>query len=110
MAAGKGELTLAPALFPPGTAAVHSVNSYGLPGHAKTSLVGLVASMGSLVADLVIRSSVGSGISPSAVNRLPVIPSDHGLADRKSTRLNSSHVSISYAVFCLQKKTKRPAM
>src|SRR3989442_6108959 len=26
------------------------------------------------------------------------------LADRKSTRLNSSHVRISYAVFCLQKK------
>src|SRR5699024_12286860 len=29
------------------------------------------------------------------------------LLDRKSTRLNSSHVSISYAVFCLKKK-KRP--
>src|SRR5207249_5973722 len=27
-------------------------------------------------------------------------------ADRKSTRLNSSHVSISYAVFCLKKKTQ----
>src|SRR5699024_11663873 len=27
-----------------------------------------------------------------------------GWADRKSTRLNSSHVSISYAVFCLKKK------
>src|SRR5699024_12775313 len=27
-----------------------------------------------------------------------------GLEDRKSTRLNSSHVSISYAVFCLKKK------
>src|SRR5699024_11515960 len=27
--------------------------------------------------------------------------------DRKSTRLNSSHVSISYAVFCLKKKTYR---
>src|SRR5699024_1579441 len=27
--------------------------------------------------------------------------------DRKSTRLNSSHVSISYAVFCLKKKTRR---
>src|SRR5207249_1857656 len=27
------------------------------------------------------------------------------VADRKSTRLNSSHVSISYAVFCLKKKT-----
>src|SRR5699024_11817957 len=26
--------------------------------------------------------------------------------DRKSTRLNSSHVSISYAVFCLKNKTK----
>src|SRR5207249_1812350 len=29
--------------------------------------------------------------------------------DRKSTRLNSSHVSISYAVFCLKKKTFRNA-
>src|SRR5690606_40846111 len=28
--------------------------------------------------------------------------------DRKSTRLNSSHVKISYAVFCLQKKTAAP--
>src|SRR3989442_11784456 len=28
------------------------------------------------------------------------------LADRKSTRLNSSHVRISYAVFCLKKKKK----
>src|SRR3712207_8354197 len=27
------------------------------------------------------------------------------LADRKSTRLNSSHANISYAVFCLQKKS-----
>src|SRR5690606_39940382 len=29
------------------------------------------------------------------------------LQDRKSTRLNSSHVKISYAVFCLKKKTKK---
>src|SRR5689334_24818771 len=28
-------------------------------------------------------------------------------ADRKSTRLNSSHSSISYAVFCLKKKNRR---
>src|SRR3989442_3896191 len=28
-------------------------------------------------------------------------------ADRKSTRLNSSHVRISYAVFCLKKKKRR---
>src|SRR3712207_8014056 len=29
-----------------------------------------------------------------------------GLEDRKSTRLNSSHANISYAVFCLKKKKK----
>src|SRR4051794_41328415 len=29
------------------------------------------------------------------------------VGDRKSTRLNSSHPSISYAVFCLKKKTRR---
>src|SRR5690242_21280280 len=45
------------------------------------------------------------------VPRLPgvgvgvVVPVDVGEgADRKSTRLNSSHMSISYAVFCLKKK------
>src|SRR3989442_3797054 len=31
----------------------------------------------------------------------------HCEADRKSTRLNSSHVRISYAVFCLKKKKRR---
>src|SRR3712207_7607715 len=30
----------------------------------------------------------------------------HPRRDRKSTRLNSSHANISYAVFCLKKKTK----
>src|SRR5690625_5870996 len=34
----------------------------------------------------------------------PVHPG--ALGDRKSTRLNSSHVAISYAVFCLKKKTE----
>src|SRR5439155_15472639 len=33
-------------------------------------------------------------------------PQDVLLGDRKSTRLNSSHVAISYAVFCLKKKKK----
>src|SRR5207249_8720530 len=32
------------------------------------------------------------------------LPDSHLPKDRKSTRLNSSHVSISYAVFCLKKK------
>src|SRR5437667_1871380 len=30
------------------------------------------------------------------------------ISDRKSTRLNSSHITISYAVFCLKKKKKKP--
>src|SRR2546430_8477267 len=33
---------------------------------------------------------------------------DVNTLDRKSTRLNSSHSQISYAVFCLKKKTPRP--
>src|SRR5690242_20970348 len=40
------------------------------------------------------------GLDPSVVHQ---ISSNQG--DRKSTRLNSSHMSISYAVFCLKKKT-----
>src|SRR5438876_7199118 len=36
--------------------------------------------------------------------RQPVGAESHGEQDRKSTRLNSSHPSISYAVFCLKKK------
>src|SRR5258707_9153674 len=31
---------------------------------------------------------------------------DHGLQEPKSTRLNSSHAHISYAVFCFKKKNK----
>src|SRR5207253_8377611 len=34
-------------------------------------------------------------------------PARGSAADRKSTRLNSSHVAISYAVFCLKKKKKK---
>src|SRR5438876_5994180 len=34
-----------------------------------------------------------------------LISNQAGVADRKSTRLNSSHPSISYAVFCLKKKS-----
>src|SRR5438477_12042469 len=45
----------------------------------------------------------GTGDSPTN----PTWPSPGiGPGDRKSTRLNSSHMSISYAVFCLKKKKK----
>src|SRR5688500_19964954 len=39
---------------------------------------------------------IGNGPVAAGIRRLPV--------DRKSTRLNSSHLVISYAVFCLKKK------
>src|SRR5205807_6091861 len=35
-------------------------------------------------------------------------PRAEGLLDRKSTRLNSSHLVTSYAVFCLKKKNSKP--
>src|SRR5437667_5706921 len=36
--------------------------------------------------------------------RTPGVEDHHARTDRKSTRLNSSHITISYAVFCLKKK------
>src|SRR5689334_24075784 len=46
--------------------------------------------------------------SPSGTTDRPMrIPPDRVRRDRKSTRLNSSHSSISYAVFCLKKKKKK---
>src|SRR3989442_10042479 len=51
-----------------------------------------------------------SGIGLLAENlRIPIVPMRlDGVwkIDRKSTRLNSSHVRISYAVFCLKKKKR----
>src|SRR3989475_2814290 len=42
------------------------------------------------------------------VPKLFVVKRDASLTDRKSTRLNSSHSQISYAVFCLKKKKNKP--
>src|SRR3989454_2593511 len=50
------------------------------------------------------RDDVAGCVSREQVGRLPDL--DVGL-DRKSTRLNSSHLVISYAVFCLKKKKKK---
>src|SRR3712207_9014512 len=52
--------------------------------------------------------------APEVEVRLPVttastdgpVDTPPASADRKSTRLNSSHANISYAVFCLKKKTR----
>src|SRR6266576_1555302 len=46
-----------------------------------------------------------SSSAPDSTNWLAIMPlGTCPLRDRKSTRLNSSHVEISYAVFCLKKK------
>src|SRR5256884_5822609 len=48
-----------------------------------------------------------TGRSP-VVRQFPMVPGiDLAGTDRKSTRLNSSHGYISYAVFCLKKKSRR---
>src|SRR5207249_8169994 len=46
-----------------------------------------------------------AGERRGALGRAAPLVSGARRPDRKSTRLNSSHVSISYAVFCLKKKT-----
>src|SRR2546430_3083866 len=44
---------------------------------------------------------------PARRRRIPRAPAQRRQRDRKSTRLNSSHSQISYAVFCLKKNTRR---
>src|SRR5690242_21033170 len=51
-------------------------------------------------------AEVSGRVTPAALRR--DLPQYGSLSiDRKSTRLNSSHMSISYAVFCLKKKKKK---
>src|SRR5947209_14378239 len=53
---------------------------------------------------VVITSSPGPTPTAASASRSASVPDALRLADRKSTRLNSSHANISYAVFCLKKK------
>src|SRR5256885_7588902 len=51
------------------------------------------------------RGGLGQGNRPARrAHGRPRRGADQGRSDRKSTRLNSSHLVISYAVFCLKKK------
>src|SRR5437773_6353817 len=48
--------------------------------------------------------ALGSQTDPASVDKQLESRSHGQETDRKSTRLNSSHITISYAVFCLKKK------
>src|SRR3712207_7752425 len=52
------------------------------------------------------RSAVRTARGRSRCRSIPCRSRPRPGADRKSTRLNSSHANISYAVFCLKKKKK----
>src|SRR6266851_5924010 len=55
-----------------------------------------------------VRASVLAQVGGEVGGRTQ-LPAERALLprDRKSTRLNSSHITISYAVFCLKKKKKK---
>src|ERR1022692_5076432 len=79
-----------------------------------TSTRVLIVESGKLVedpqfTDLNAVESVGEPKGEAARRRIECHgPHSPSWSDRKSTRLNSSHLVISYAVFCLKKKNKHP--
>src|SRR5690625_6323085 len=60
----------------------------------------------SCAAPAMVRSRNSAGSCSTVIASAPLLEQDPAelREDRKSTRLNSSHVAISYAVFCLKKK------
>src|SRR5689334_24816573 len=71
--------------------------------------VAAISTAVSMAADVskVIVTTTDATLYTSQVRLVNELLGIHPGIDRKSTRLNSSHSSISYAVFCLKKKTKR---
>src|SRR5690606_40289816 len=67
-----------------------------VPGHRQAGMVGKIA----------VKGSDAKAVAEHDPHEMHMRPGAAGgsLKDRKSTRLNSSHVKISYAVFCLKKK------
>src|SRR5260221_4194904 len=64
----------------------------------------IVAPLENVVADEVVPMPSNATPTGFASTSMPTVPDE---LDRKSTRLNSSHTVISYAVFCLKKKALR---
>src|SRR5438067_9570566 len=66
--------------------------------------LGLASLSGLLLGLVGVALIVGFDLRASNLTALVEMAVRFDARDRKSTRLNSSHVSISYAVFCLKKK------
>ncbi|GAA1123146.1 Eco57I restriction-modification methylase domain-containing protein [Citricoccus alkalitolerans] len=87
MAATTGERTMIPAIFPPGTGTIDGVSSIGFPSGPTTQIAQAAASMSSLITDFMVRSTAGSDIRMTEVERLPRIPEDHPLASAAILRI-----------------------
>src|SRR5690554_7774674 len=87
----------------------HAEHLFGEGGGVRLADEYGVELLGSMPLSLTIREQADGG-RPTVVaepeSQLSLLYQDMArhVADRKSTRLNSSHVRISYAVFCLKKK------
>src|SRR5690606_39824857 len=84
------------------------VSIVGASGAGKTTLLHLLGTLDKPYPKEKSKLHInGTDISTLNDTALAKFRNHHIGLDRKSTRLNSSHVKISYAVFCLKKKTKR---
>src|SRR2546426_8689338 len=100
----------------PYTTLFRSVSFRGPGGERRTALLGArrTASRVFRIHDHCEREAAPHGVEHHAAEELIVDrellghdePRVRVVVDRKSTRLNSSHLVISYAVFCLKKKKK----
>src|SRR2546430_10325240 len=81
---------------------VAPANSQGQPleGDVIAPAAGPLGGLSAADVARILNNAEATANTTRAAIRLP-------LGDRKSTRLNSSHSQISYAVFCLKKKKKR---
>src|SRR5699024_7541303 len=92
MAATTGERTFIAALFPPGTAHIDGVASFGFPSAAQSTLIGVAAGTSTLAADFFMRSTAGANLREPEARRLPTIRTDHALfsaAALRTLRLNA---------------------
>src|SRR5438477_2929131 len=86
------------------TCYVYTLSLHSFPTRRSSDLVWFFFS--APVAASVARK-MGCYLITETMSRRHQLSMDSYDRDRKSTRLNSSHMSISYAVFCLKKKNKK---